>query len=52
MEGGYSVSLLELDNILADLVDDPGNIIALVNVVGVRKPFCGLPVSLWLSMMW
>lgn len=39
VEGHDSVAFLELDDILADFMDDAGDVIALVGVVGVRQPF-------------
>jgi len=38
VESSHAVTLLEFYDVLADLVDDAGDVIALVGVVVVRKP--------------
>lgn len=45
VERGNSVSLLELDDILAYFVDDSRDVVSLVSVVATGEPFCGLLVS-------
>lgn len=45
VERGNTVSLLELDDILAYFVDDTRDIVSLVGVVATGEPFCGLSVS-------
>jgi hypothetical protein len=42
MESGNAVTLLELYDIITDLVDDARDIVALVSVVVIGEPACGL----------
>jgi hypothetical protein len=42
MESRNTVTLLELYNIVTDLVDDARDIVALVGVVVIGEPACGL----------
>ena len=38
VESGYAVTLFEFDDILADFVDDAGDVVALVGVVVIGHP--------------
>lgn len=44
-----AVTLLELYNVLADLMDHSRDVIALVGVLGIGKPLCRFPVSIVLD---
>jgi len=38
VESSNAVTLLELDNVLADFVDDAGDVVTLVGVIEFRQP--------------
>jgi hypothetical protein len=39
VEGSHAVTLLEFYDILANLVDDAGDVVALIGVVEILQPF-------------